>query len=129
MYYEAYLHIRADFYKEVEYTARKSHICGECDKEILKGEKYRYIAGKWDYNFSDFKMCLNCEYDWQIILEIFEENGEDAVIVLGLLREAVEDACAEGFLNEGHLLVKKWCPTFFAEEDSQFKDDSQPSLF
>ncbi|MDD2777568.1 MAG: hypothetical protein PHI16_01555 [Methanocellales archaeon] len=40
--------------------ARKNHICTECNREILTGEKYEYVSGKWGGDFMTFRTCLIC---------------------------------------------------------------------
>jgi hypothetical protein len=37
-----------DFWCEVLRTARKCHICYECNSKILPGEQYLHVSGKWD---------------------------------------------------------------------------------
>lgn len=37
-----------EFYSVRNPTARKDRKCQECGGTITKGEKYTYIAGKWD---------------------------------------------------------------------------------
>lgn len=40
-------------------TARKPHTCCECDEPIEVGERFEFVAGKWD-TFDTFKTCLFC---------------------------------------------------------------------
>ena len=47
--------------KEKIQTARKKHICSECLKDILPGEKYEYIFGVWDGDPHVYKTCLDCK--------------------------------------------------------------------
>lgn len=42
-------------------TARKDHICCECDLGIKKGDKYEYTSGVWDGYPDSFKTCLSCK--------------------------------------------------------------------
>ena len=101
-------------------TAKKEHTCCEHkDRKIAVGEKYVYIAGMWcgqgrceGHYFKDFKICLGCDEDWDTVLKIFHENGEDdACIVYGRLGDAVWDALENGYIDSSHpLLVKKWYP-------------------
>ena len=48
-------------YKEKIQTARKKHICGECYKTIIPGEKYEYTSGIWDSEPHTYKTCLDCK--------------------------------------------------------------------
>ena len=41
-------------------TARKKHRCGECGVDILPGEKYEHVFGKWDGSVATFKTCEHC---------------------------------------------------------------------
>ena len=41
-------------------TARTTHKCGECHKEILPGSKYEYAVGAWDGEFHTYKTCSIC---------------------------------------------------------------------
>lgn len=41
-------------------VARKSHVCGECRREITPGERYEVVKGVWDGDFSTYKTCLSC---------------------------------------------------------------------
>ena len=40
--------------------ARKTHICCECESEIIKGERYELIKGVWEGVFATFKTCSFC---------------------------------------------------------------------
>lgn len=41
-------------------TAKKEHICYECDETIKVGDKYEYTFGKWDGYVNEFKTCITC---------------------------------------------------------------------
>lgn len=41
-------------------AARKLHACYECGGKILPGERYEYIAGKWDGLFDTMNVCERC---------------------------------------------------------------------
>jgi hypothetical protein len=41
-------------------TARKEHVCHECRKPIVRGQRYEYASGVWDGRPSSFKTCLLC---------------------------------------------------------------------
>lgn len=49
-----------EFYKETYPTARKKHICTECGRIILPGEKYTNEKVKWEGEFNTFKTCIDC---------------------------------------------------------------------
>lgn len=49
------------FSSTVHRTARKPHVCGECDGRIEPGEVYEYVCGAWDSVFDFFKTCTHCE--------------------------------------------------------------------
>jgi hypothetical protein len=40
--------------------ARKTHKCDECWREIVAGETYEHVRGKWDGYMSTFKTCGDC---------------------------------------------------------------------
>jgi len=114
MYWENYVEQRRLFSREEEPTAKKEHECCECERKIKIGEKYSYFVGGWYEGyygnfFHAYKTCLECEKDWDEILEVFSKNGEyEACCVFGLLSEAIQDAFDEGFLEEDDRLVKEW---------------------
>ncbi len=118
MYWENYEDQRLEFRKDEEPTARKEHECCECGRIVKIGEKYSYFFGVWqDFDFGAHrfvgahKTCLECKQDWDEILEVFHNNGEeDAMIVFGSLKEAIQDAYDASFLTEADQLhlVKKW---------------------
>jgi hypothetical protein len=51
---------RADFYLERNRKARKHHACGECERTILKGERYIYTSYGYDGTVSASKRCAHC---------------------------------------------------------------------
>jgi len=40
--------------------ARKEHRCSECGSVITVGERYEYVSGKWEGDFSTYKTCPDC---------------------------------------------------------------------
>lgn len=59
-----------EFYGQRKVKARKQHRCDECGKPILPGKLYEAIAGKWEGEFSSFKLHLGCDqalYEWSKI--------------------------------------------------------------
>lgn len=50
-----------EFYSERTISsARGQHKCSECGRQILKGEGYQSISGKWDGDFYTNKTCAHC---------------------------------------------------------------------
>ena len=49
-----------EMYNAFIHTARKEHVCEECGRRILAGERYETVAGKWDGEFFTFKTCSHC---------------------------------------------------------------------
>ena len=47
-------------YRESFPKAKKEHICYECHRPILPGEKYHFAEGCWVGKFSRFKTCYSC---------------------------------------------------------------------
>ena len=52
--------ISPEIYNSETRTARKEHMCCECGDFIQKGQKYEYVNGKWDGDWSTFKTCITC---------------------------------------------------------------------
>lgn len=52
--------VKAEFMKEGIRRARTTHICTECCRAILPGEKYEYTCGLWEGRFSTTKTCADC---------------------------------------------------------------------
>lgn len=72
--------------------ARKRHGCEECSGEIVPGEKYEHVSGRWDYGVSTFKTCARC-----LDLRIWVKNNVPCLCWMhgdadNSLREAVDDA-------------------------------------
>jgi len=42
-------------------TARKTHTCVECHRDIKPGETYERTSGIWDAGWCTFKTCSDCE--------------------------------------------------------------------
>jgi hypothetical protein len=49
-----------DFVHSKVSVARKLHVCCECGKEIIKGDKYERSSGRTDGDFWSFSTCLIC---------------------------------------------------------------------
>lgn len=57
--------------EENDPIARKSHVCGECRREIGTGEKYHVEVGVFDGKIERYKTCLDC---MSIRNEFFKEG-------------------------------------------------------
>jgi len=97
--------------------ARKEHECCECGEIIPVGAEYAYFSGKWydpiniEYTFGHYRMCLNCDRDWAIVISVFHQNGQkEARMVFGRLSLAIEDALEERYLKGDESLVRRWFP-------------------
>ena len=51
---------QVEFHNATVQTARKSHTCCECGREILPSERYEYVVGVWDGDFTIYKTCFDC---------------------------------------------------------------------
>ena len=49
-----------DFYSDSVLTARKPHVCCECEREISRGIRYQRAVGKSDGQMWTYKTCLLC---------------------------------------------------------------------
>lgn len=49
-----------EFHSSCFHKARKTYQCYECGGNILLGDKYERVAGKWDGNFMSFRTCEHC---------------------------------------------------------------------
>ena len=72
-------------------TARKTHKCGECHREISSGEQYEYYTGVLDGEIGTEKTCMDClslrnsglfcngfifQEIWELFSEAFEDSGK-----------------------------------------------------
>jgi len=73
-------------------TARKSHQCGECNREIIPGEKYEYSSQVYDNEWSTNKTCLGCRR----IRDRFCPNGW----IWGGVAEAVEECIGFNYVTD-----------------------------
>lgn len=81
-------------YKANERTARKSHQCTECGREIEPGERYECAVGDWGDGLSVYKTCADClsvrnEFfceSW-IFTEVWERVGEHISDLSGNISE------------------------------------------
>lgn len=94
-------------YKQKDQQARKNHICSECDREIAKGEKYRYVFGVWDSSKPIiFKTCAHCIIPQEWLLK------ECSIFMHGHLYEEIMEHANEYskiFLYRWAILIRrKW---------------------
>lgn len=54
------------FYVREDRRARKTHRCSECGADILPGEQYEHVRGKWDGDIGTYRACTRCTAvrDW-----------------------------------------------------------------
>ena len=71
--------------------AYKTHLCGECGRDILPREKYEYVTGKWDNDFEVHKTCADC----LSIRDAFFCSGWYFGNILNDLREHIRDLQGE----------------------------------
>lgn len=69
-----------EFYNITMPVARKKHVCCECLKDILPGEQYERIDGKWDgIGMESYKTCMDCKslrdvfFDTWIYTQVWED--------------------------------------------------------
>ncbi len=91
-------------FRSQERRANKEHRCGECDRTISRGERYRYSAGLIENYWQDFRQCLQClaASDWLIVVcegwlfDAIEEDlanhvdGDESYLCTPPLRKLVE---------------------------------------
>lgn len=75
----------SDFCTQATRKARKPHVCSECEKPILPGEKYEHAAGKSEGEMWAFDTCLICAE----IAETFYREGR---LFGGMLWEEMHDS-------------------------------------
>ena len=122
-----------EFWKKEERNARKEHECCECRRTIPIRSRYLYFVGKWldpvwgEPFFDNYKMCLSCGRDWQTVIAVFQENGEeDACVVFERLEKAIKNAFECGFLKEYDPLVQRWLPDVI---ESQTEEEAEVNLW
>ena len=97
------------FSNEREITARQEYRCCECDGVIAVGQKYVYGVSKWEVaGFGWRRMCLQCQKDWEELLDRAYENGHDLCECIGELKKSIGEAIDLGYIDEGHPLFLGW---------------------
>lgn len=76
-------------------TARKTHVCNECLKDIQPGEQYEYVSGIWDGNPKAYKTCLDCKSVRDTFFEswIFTQVWENFQDEFGDTDSVVPESC------------------------------------
>lgn len=100
---------RPEWYRESHPKARKPHKCEECRRDIHPGEVYQNVAGKWEGDVSEHKMCRHCRRAADLLVQ--ECDG----YVLGGVKEDLQEHVGEREYSWGRaaarLLVgmdRKW---------------------
>jgi hypothetical protein len=88
-----------EFYREKVQIARKQYRCCECHKPINAGNKYTYIAGKWEREFNSYRQCLSCNQLSKKVVSI------GAYFCFGELIDTIRDCAALISFDEDS---KKW---------------------
>lgn len=102
------------FWRTDKPRARKEYRCGECKRTIPVGTKHVYACGvtqgDTDYRprFWSFRMCIQCEKDWDKITDIFYTAERESCICYGELAEVIDRAVDLGYLEEDDPLVLAW---------------------
>ncbi len=118
MYWRDYLNNARCEFSEVRHPqARKDYTCDECGQAIPKGTEYMYLVGRWGYDFSVARTCLQCESDWQELLEAYANYGEYLGVIYGCFKKALQEALDLDYLEEDSELVQKWFPELAEFED------------
>jgi hypothetical protein len=81
-----------EFYNCEMRRARKRYRCEECPCEILPGEAYEYVSGKWEGYLNTFRTCQRC-----VDLRVWVRNNVPCLCwqhgnADESLKEAVDDA-------------------------------------
>ena len=97
----------AEFYRLTNPIARAAHRCDECDRIILRGDKYARHSGKYDGRMFSTPVCESCERIRDLIhrREIREGCAEsESWCPIGELREHVDAAYCGRLLEFGESL-------------------------
>ena len=110
MYWEDHENQKVHLHREKMRKTRKEYKCCECRGKIEISEPYWYIDGKWDHSFGYQRFCLGCYIDWDLIVDIYDKNGEFACVIYGMLADAVEEAFLFNWIQEDNSFIRKWLP-------------------
>lgn len=82
-------------------TARKTHKCSECDRQILKAEKYFHSVFKIDDSMGTNKRCSHCDIAAQWLS--YHCGGW----VMGSIKDELMEHYDEGYREDGlqHLVI------------------------
>jgi len=100
------------FRKEIIRTTRRERQCEECHQIIPKGAQYFYWFGKMANcsngfeHTADFRMCLQCQADWDTVLELLPED--ESCHCYGKLEDNINVALENGHIDENHPLVQRF---------------------
>lgn len=100
------------FYQAIERKARKAHECCECTAKIAPGEKYVYIAGKWDGDIQVYKQHLLCCQACEDIRAFSE------CIPFGSLKE-YNDECVKGSKHRDYADLRPMLAKIFRRERAE----------
>lgn len=78
-----------DFFNERQVRARKRYLCEEADCEILPGDLYSYVAGVFDGEFLDQRLCRDCRFLADVMTAVF--GFDDGFPLTELRRELREE--------------------------------------
>lgn len=81
-----------EFYNINTPKARKEHICCECWRKILIGERYERISGKWDGEVDSFATCDECSNFRLAIHRAGMELDDCGTAPLGMLFESISQS-------------------------------------
>lgn len=67
-----------EFFSIREVCAAKPHRCEQCGREISKGEKHTYAAGKFDGDFYSYREHFECRTAWLEVSQFALEYDDHA---------------------------------------------------
>ncbi len=79
----------AEVFHQSVVTARNAHACDECRERIQPGQRYERTSGKWDGEWSTWRLCLSCV---ETSIEFTEGYGR----TFGILWEDLRNNWEEG---------------------------------
>jgi len=106
--------------KDIVHKSDKLKKCGECDREIKKGEKYEWYRGGYDGSFRTHNTCLDCVslrenffYDWT-----FEQLWDDFYYHMEECNWEVPEKCLSNCTPTTREKICQYIEVFWAENDS-----------